>query len=84
MVSFLLSKGAHPNIQDKKGRTPVMLAAELGNYATMALLTQKNADLMLQDAEGKGEQEQTLLVFTVHVQKMAVLENYRYISTIIC
>ncbi|KAA8583450.1 hypothetical protein FQN60_015996 [Etheostoma spectabile] len=33
LVSFLLSQGAHPNIQDKNGRTPVMLAAELGNDA---------------------------------------------------
>ncbi|XP_026196624.1 ankyrin repeat and EF-hand domain-containing protein 1a isoform X2 [Anabas testudineus] len=54
LVRFLLSKGAHPNIQDKKGRTPIMLAAELGNDAIVALLAQNNANLRLQDAEGKG------------------------------
>ncbi|XP_040920403.1 ankyrin repeat and EF-hand domain-containing protein 1a [Toxotes jaculatrix] len=54
LVSFLLSQGAHPNIQDKKGCTPVMLAAELGNDAIVALLAKSHADLRLQDAEGKG------------------------------
>ncbi|XP_068564351.1 ankyrin repeat and EF-hand domain containing 1a [Cebidichthys violaceus] len=54
LVSFLLSLGAHPNIQDKKGHTPAMLAAELGNDAIMALLVQSNANLRLQDTEGKG------------------------------
>ncbi|XP_074471926.1 ankyrin repeat and EF-hand domain-containing protein 1 [Sebastes fasciatus] len=54
LVSFLLSQGANPDIQDKKGRTPVMLAAELGNDATVALLAQSHADLRLQDTEGKG------------------------------
>ncbi|XP_060946997.1 ankyrin repeat and EF-hand domain-containing protein 1a [Limanda limanda] len=54
LISFLLSQGADPNIQDKKGRTPGMLAAELGNHAIVELLTQSNADLKLQDAEGRG------------------------------
>ncbi|GLD59561.1 ankyrin repeat and EF-hand domain-containing protein 1-like isoform X1 [Lates japonicus] len=54
LVSFLLSHGAHPNIQDKKGRTPLMLAAEMGNDAIVVLLAQSHADLRLQDAEGKG------------------------------
>lgn len=34
-----------------------MLAAELGNDAIVALLAQKNANLKLKDAEGKGEQK---------------------------
>ncbi|XP_075940723.1 ankyrin repeat and EF-hand domain-containing protein 1 [Anarhichas minor] len=54
LVSFLLSLGARPNIQDKEGHTPAMLAAELGNDAIMALLVQSNANLRLQDTEGKG------------------------------
>ncbi|KAK2856539.1 hypothetical protein Q5P01_005274 [Channa striata] len=54
LVSFLLSKGAHPNTQDKEGRTPVMLAAELGNDRIVALLAQSNANMSLQDVEGKG------------------------------
>ncbi|KAM6992073.1 ankyrin repeat and EF-hand domain-containing protein 1 isoform 2-T2 [Tautogolabrus adspersus] len=54
LVSFLLSQGAHPDIQDKKGHTAAMLAAEMGNDAIMSLLVQNDANLRLQDAEGKG------------------------------
>ncbi|XP_044185961.1 ankyrin repeat and EF-hand domain-containing protein 1a [Thunnus albacares] len=54
LVSFLLSQGARPNIQDKRGRTPVMLAAELGNEDIVILLAQNRANLRFQDAEGKG------------------------------
>ncbi|XP_044026317.1 ankyrin repeat and EF-hand domain-containing protein 1a isoform X2 [Siniperca chuatsi] len=46
--------GAHPDVQDKKGHTAVMLAAELGNDAIVALLAQSHANLRLQDTEGKG------------------------------
>lgn len=55
MVSFLLSLGAHPDVQDRKGRTPAMLAAQLGTDDILELLTRKKADLALQDAEGQGE-----------------------------
>ncbi|XP_072217990.1 ankyrin repeat and EF-hand domain containing 1a [Leuresthes tenuis] len=54
LVSFLLSHGAHPDIQDKRGRTPIMLAAELGNETIVALLAENQANLRLMDAEGKG------------------------------
>ncbi|XP_070843747.1 ankyrin repeat and EF-hand domain containing 1a [Chaetodon trifascialis] len=54
LVSFLLSQGAHPDIQDKRGRTAVMLAADLGSDAIVALLAQNRANLRLQDSEGKG------------------------------
>lgn len=35
-----------------------MLAAEQGNNNILALLAQHNADMRLQDAEGKGEKKQ--------------------------
>ncbi|XP_051792545.1 ankyrin repeat and EF-hand domain-containing protein 1a [Acanthochromis polyacanthus] len=54
LVDFLLSHGANPNIQDKKGQTPMMLAAELGNAAIVVLLAKNQANVMLLDAEGKG------------------------------
>ncbi|KAM7368236.1 hypothetical protein PAMP_014476 [Pampus punctatissimus] len=54
LVSFLLSQGARPNIQDNRGRTPVMLAAEQGNDGIVVLLAQNHADMRLQDTEGKG------------------------------
>lgn len=53
---MLLSKGAHVNVQDKKGRTPAMLAAELGNDAILNLLIENDADLTLRDTEGRGEE----------------------------
>lgn len=55
LVRFLVSLSADPNIQDKKGRTPIMLAAELGNDPIVSLLAQNRADLRLLDVEGKGE-----------------------------
>ncbi|XP_069014840.1 ankyrin repeat and EF-hand domain containing 1a [Embiotoca jacksoni] len=54
LVSFLLSLGASPNMQDRRGRTPVMLAAELGNDAIVSLLGQRQADFSLLDTEGRG------------------------------
>ncbi|XP_030577806.1 ankyrin repeat and EF-hand domain-containing protein 1 [Archocentrus centrarchus] len=54
LVNFLVSLGADPNIQDKKGHTPIMLAAELGNDPIVSLLAHNRADLRLLDAEGKG------------------------------
>ncbi|KAL0967663.1 hypothetical protein UPYG_G00255190 [Umbra pygmaea] len=54
MVSFLLAQGAQPNVQDKRGCTPVMLAAELGHDSIVSLLAKNHADMNLLDAEGKG------------------------------
>lgn len=56
LVGFLLSLGAHPDVQDKQGRTPAMIAAELGNEEILSLLLQKQPDMALVDAEGKGGQ----------------------------
>uniref|UniRef100_A0A672FHN6 Ankyrin repeat and EF-hand domain containing 1a n=1 Tax=Salarias fasciatus TaxID=181472 RepID=A0A672FHN6_SALFA len=53
-VSFLLSLGAQPDIRDKRGRTPAMLAAQLGSHRIVDLLIQNQADLRLQDDEGRG------------------------------
>ncbi|XP_076873613.1 ankyrin repeat and EF-hand domain-containing protein 1 isoform X2 [Brachyhypopomus gauderio] len=54
MVEFLLAQGAQPNVQDRRGRTPVMLAAELGHDGVVALLAKHHADMKLTDVEGKG------------------------------
>ncbi|XP_073349434.1 ankyrin repeat and EF-hand domain containing 1a [Pagrus major] len=54
LVSFLICMGAQPDVQDKKGRTPAMLAAELGHDAIVTLLSQSCADFRLQDTEGRG------------------------------
>lgn len=54
LVRFLLSLGAHPDIQDKKGRTPLMLAAQLGYFNIVYLLITNHANVNLTDEEGKG------------------------------
>lgn len=62
MVSFLVLKGAQVDVQDKMGRTPAMLATELGNDAILNLLIKNNADLTLRDNEGKGDQCHTNII----------------------
>ncbi|CAL8243555.1 unnamed protein product [Lota lota] len=54
MVEFLLSQGALPSVQDKKGQTPVMMAAELGQHSTMVLLAKSQANMEVVDHQGKG------------------------------
>lgn len=55
MIEFLMLHGACPDVQDKQGRTPVMLAAELGHDGVVTVLAEKHADMKLTDIEGKGE-----------------------------
>ncbi|NXP48988.1 ANKE1 protein, partial [Heliornis fulica] len=54
MCSFLLEKGAHPDVQDKMGRTPAMKAADLGHVLVLELLAKAKADLTAKDNEGKS------------------------------
>ncbi|NWR69964.1 ANKE1 protein, partial [Centropus unirufus] len=54
MCSFLLEQGAHPNVQDKMGRTPAMMAAEQGYEFILELLAKAKADMTVVDNEGKG------------------------------
>lgn len=54
MAEVLLSLGAHPDVQDKRGRTPAILATELGHDAMLVLLAKNQADMNLVDNDGKG------------------------------
>ncbi|KAM8775104.1 ankyrin repeat and EF-hand domain-containing protein 1 isoform 2-T3 [Rhynchonycteris naso] len=54
LISFLLSHGAHPDVQDKVGCTPTMRAAELGHELSMEILAKAKADMSIVDNEGKG------------------------------
>uniref|UniRef100_H3A1L0 Ankyrin repeat and EF-hand domain containing 1 n=1 Tax=Latimeria chalumnae TaxID=7897 RepID=H3A1L0_LATCH len=54
MCKFLLELGAHPNVQDKQGRTPFMKAAELGHDQLLELLAFADADMTLVDNDGQG------------------------------
>ncbi|XP_077366536.1 ankyrin repeat and EF-hand domain-containing protein 1 isoform X2 [Festucalex cinctus] len=54
LTRFLLSLRAHPDVRNKKGHTPVMLATELGNDGIVKMLADHDADMSIQDNEGKG------------------------------
>ncbi|XP_054847993.1 ankyrin repeat and EF-hand domain-containing protein 1 [Eublepharis macularius] len=54
MCHFLLELGAHPDVQDRMGRTPAMKAAELGHDLALDVLVQAEADMTIVDEEGKG------------------------------
>ncbi|MFN3618994.1 ankyrin repeat domain-containing protein [Sphingorhabdus sp.] len=44
-LGYLLQKGANPNLADKKGTTPLMLATQLGYVDGIDWLTRKNAEV---------------------------------------
>lgn len=54
MAQFLLSLGANLDIQDKKGRTAMMHAAEPGYIGMVEFLANNSANISLVDKEGKG------------------------------
>uniref|UniRef100_A0A3B1JPL9 Ankyrin repeat and EF-hand domain containing 1 n=1 Tax=Astyanax mexicanus TaxID=7994 RepID=A0A3B1JPL9_ASTMX len=54
MAQYLLNHRANPDIQDKRGKTPVILSAELGHEGMVALLAQYHANMNVEDNEGKG------------------------------
>ncbi|KAJ8393045.1 hypothetical protein AAFF_G00069490 [Aldrovandia affinis] len=61
MVNFLLNQGAVPDLQDKRGRTAAMRAAELGYHAIVELLGNNGADMKAVDLEGRG-----VLFYCIH------------------
>ena len=52
-VSLLLDKGAHIDDQDNRGRTALMIAAELGHRGAVEALLSHGANATLKDKEGK-------------------------------
>ncbi|KFR11770.1 Ankyrin repeat and EF-hand domain-containing protein 1 [Opisthocomus hoazin] len=54
MCNFLLEQGAHPDVQDKMGRTAAMKAAELGHEFILDVLAKAKADMTAVDNKGKG------------------------------
>jgi uncharacterized protein len=60
-VGFLLQKGANPNIGDKNGNTPLMLASQLGFMDGVDWLVDKKATV---DAANRGGE--TALILAVH------------------
>jgi ankyrin repeat protein len=50
---LLLDKGARIDDQDNRGRTALMIAAELGHRSAVELLLAHGADASLLDKQGK-------------------------------
>jgi ankyrin repeat protein len=67
-LSFLLGKGANPNIADKKGVTPLMLASQRGMVDAVNALAQSGAQV--DQANNTGE---TPLIAAVHRRDLAML-----------
>jgi ankyrin repeat protein len=53
-VNLLLDWKANPNATNKKGQTPLMLAAQKGEVEIAKLLTSKKADIHARDKNGKN------------------------------
>lgn len=52
-LSFLLSRGANPNVRDGDGTTPLIAASELGFAEGVRLLLAKRADVDLSNSRGE-------------------------------
>lgn len=67
-ISFLLAKGADPNIRDSKGQTPLVVAANLGFVEGMELLISGGA--RVDEPNSTGE---TPLISAVHRRDIAMM-----------
>lgn len=67
-ISFLLAKGADPNIRDAKGQTPLVVAANLGFVEGMELLITGGA--RVDEPNSTGE---TPLISAVHRRDVAMM-----------
>lgn len=61
LVEALLNKGANPNVQDKKGRTPLHYAAQKGSYGIFVILLEFKADPNIKD--NKGQKPKVVQIF---------------------
>lgn len=67
-LRYLLTLGANPNIADKHGVTPLMLASQLGFVQGIEMLAQKGAKI--DDSNDAGE---TPLILAVHRRDIPML-----------
>ena len=61
VITILLDRGARLDDQDNRGRTPLMIAAELNHTVAIDLLLARGADKTLRDKEGKSAADLTSL-----------------------
>jgi ankyrin repeat protein len=67
-LRYLLSLGTNPNMADKKGVTPMMLASQIGFVQGIEMLAQKGA--RIDDSNDAGE---TPLILAVHKRDIPML-----------
>ncbi|GGD87429.1 hypothetical protein GCM10011515_03720 [Tsuneonella deserti] len=67
-TKFLLDRGANPNLADKKGVTPLALAASLGFVEGVELLVKNGARVDVPNSAGE-----TPLISAVHRRDMAMI-----------
>lgn len=67
-LSFLLAKGANPNMRDAAGNTALMIAAQLGYAEGIALLLDRNATVDLPNNAGE-----TPLIRAVQLRDLATV-----------
>ncbi|ETS79030.1 hypothetical protein PFICI_08883 [Pestalotiopsis fici W106-1] len=53
LVMFLISYGAHVEVQDEQGATPLLRAAEKGHISTMKFLQSRSANIHARTSDGK-------------------------------
>ena len=61
VIKLLLDRGARIDDQDNRGRTPLMIAAELNHTVAVELLLAHGADKGLRDKQGKSAADLTTL-----------------------
>jgi ankyrin repeat protein len=61
VMDLLLDRGAHIDDRDNRGRTALMIAAELNHEAAVDLLLARGADKSLRDKQGKSAADLTSL-----------------------
>jgi ankyrin repeat protein len=60
-MTLFLDRGAHIDDQDDRGRTALMIAAELNHAAAVDLLLAHDADKTVKDKQGKTASDLTSL-----------------------
>ncbi len=66
------------NVQNKEGKTPLMIAAENGKISTVKLLIDAGSDVNVKDTDGKTTLWQ--IVFNNNIDMCKLLLSYKYVD----
>ncbi len=82
-ATYFIRKGANVNIQDKKGKTPLMWSVHWNKYKLTELLLKSDADIDIIDNEGRTAlmhesyiSEAAQLVFTARVLRESKINSF--------